>query len=151
MILVHNRPLGAPELAEALASGVNAFVAAEQAREQFVTVLRLVTQGCVVADSATMRPIIRAIRARVSRWQDLPDLTVREHDILRCIAAGKSIRQTGRALGIAPKTVENVQTGLFRKLGVHKPARGPCRLGSTRPAAGGRPSGPRLAADPPRG
>jgi len=31
---------------------------------------------------------------------------------------GHSIRQTARALGIAPKTVENVQTRLFRKLGV---------------------------------
>jgi DNA-binding CsgD family transcriptional regulator len=29
-----------------------------------------------------------------------------------------SIPQTARALGIAPKTVENVQTRLFRKLGV---------------------------------
>jgi DNA-binding NarL/FixJ family response regulator len=119
VILVHSQPLGAPELAEALASGVHAFVAAEDAREQFVTVLRLVTQGYVVADSARMRPIIRAISARVSRWQDLPDLTVRERDILRCIASGKSIRQTGRTLGIAPKTVENAQTGLVRKLGVH--------------------------------
>ena len=119
VILVHSRPLGAAELAEALASGVDAFVAAEEAREQFATVLRLVTQGYLVADSARMRSIVRAIRARVSRWQDLPDLSVRERDILRCIASGKSIRQTGRALGIAPKTVENVQTGLFRKLGVH--------------------------------
>jgi DNA-binding NarL/FixJ family response regulator len=119
VILVHSRPLDTAELGEALASGVNAFVAAEQAREQFVTVLRLVTQGYLVADSTRMRPIVRAIRARDSRWRDLPDLTMRERDILGCIAAGKSIRQTGRALGIAAKTVENVQTGLFRKLGVH--------------------------------
>jgi ATP/maltotriose-dependent transcriptional regulator MalT len=34
------------------------------------------------------------------------------------MAQGHSIRQTARALGIAPKTVENVQTRLFRKLGV---------------------------------
>ncbi|MDR0344305.1 MAG: LuxR C-terminal-related transcriptional regulator [Nocardiopsaceae bacterium] len=119
VILVHSQPLGTAELAEALASGVDAFVAAEQAREQFVTVLRMATQGYLVADSTRMRPIIRAIRARNSHWQDLPEVTVRERDILRCIAGGKSIRQTARALGIAPKTVENVQTGLFRKLGVH--------------------------------
>src|SRR4029077_10378356 len=31
---------------------------------------------------------------------------------------GYSIRQTAQALGIAPKTVENIQTRLFRKLGV---------------------------------
>jgi DNA-binding CsgD family transcriptional regulator len=89
------------------------------AHEQFVTVLRLVIQGYLVANSMRMRPIFRAIHARDSLWQNLPELTVRERDILRCIASGKSIRQTGRPLGIAPKTVENVQTGLFRKLGVH--------------------------------
>src|SRR6185312_9820118 len=48
----------------------------------------------------------------------LPVLTSRESDILRSLASGHSIRQTARALGIAPKTVENVQTRLFRKLGV---------------------------------
>jgi DNA-binding CsgD family transcriptional regulator len=123
VILVHSRPLGTAELGEALASGVDAFVAAEQAREQFVTVLRLVTQAYLVADSMSMRPIFRAIRARDSLRQNLPELTVRERDILRCIASGKSIRQSGRALGIAPKTLENVQTGLFRKLGVrNRPA-----------------------------
>jgi DNA-binding NarL/FixJ family response regulator len=119
VILVHSEPLSTAELADALVSGVDAFVAAGQAREQFVPVLRMATQGYLVADSTRMRPIIRAFSARDSHRQDVPDLTVRERDILRCIASGKSIRQTARALGIAPKTVENIQTGLFRKLGVH--------------------------------
>jgi DNA-binding CsgD family transcriptional regulator len=48
----------------------------------------------------------------------LPELTSRESDILSSMAQGHSIRRTARALGIAPKTVENVQTRLFRKLGV---------------------------------
>jgi DNA-binding NarL/FixJ family response regulator len=122
VILVHSRPLATDELAQALASGADAFVAAEEAREQFVTVLRMATHGHLVADSAKMRPIIQAFRAWYLHWQDLPDLTVRERDILRCIESGNSIRQTARSLGIAPKTVENVQTGLFRKLGVHNRA-----------------------------
>ncbi len=37
-------------------------------------------------------------------------------------AQGHSIRETARALGIAPKTVENIQTRLFRKLGVRNRA-----------------------------
>jgi len=49
---------------------------------------------------------------------ELPELTARESDILQSVARGDSIRQTARALGISPKTVENIQTGLFRKLGV---------------------------------
>jgi DNA-binding CsgD family transcriptional regulator len=60
-----------------------------------------------------------------ARWDErapgrleLPELTARESDILRSLSRGHSIRQTARVLGIAPKTVENVQTRLFRKLGV---------------------------------
>jgi DNA-binding CsgD family transcriptional regulator len=51
-----------------------------------------------------------------------PQLTGRELDILRSIAAGHSVRQTGRALGIAVKTVENTQTRLFQKLGARNRA-----------------------------
>lgn len=46
-----------------------------------------------------------------------PQLTRRELDILDSIARGYTIRQTARSLGIATKTVENIQTILFRKLG----------------------------------
>jgi DNA-binding CsgD family transcriptional regulator len=53
---------------------------------------------------------------------ELPELTARESDILRSVARGYSIRQTARALGISPKTVEGIQTRLFRKLGVRNRA-----------------------------
>jgi DNA-binding CsgD family transcriptional regulator len=89
-------------------------------------VLRMASQGYLVVDSLPMRPLIGAVRAR---WEqrgpstgDLPELTARESDILRFGAQGYSIRQTARVLGIAPKTVENIQTRLFRKLGVRNRA-----------------------------
>jgi DNA-binding CsgD family transcriptional regulator len=53
---------------------------------------------------------------------ELPELTARESDILQSVARGNSIRQTARALGISPKTVETTQTRLFRKLGVRNRA-----------------------------
>jgi DNA-binding NarL/FixJ family response regulator len=121
-ILVHSKPVDPPELAEALASGATALLPADRIEDHFLSVLRMVGQGYLVVGSSPMRPLIGAVRAR---WEDgvagrmeLPDLTARESDILRCLAQGYSIRQTARALGIAPKTVENVQTRLFRKLGV---------------------------------
>ena len=84
--------------------------------------LLMVSQGYLVFGSRPMRPLIGAVRARwedgVGGRLDLPDLTARESDILRCLAQGHSIRRAARVLGIAPKTVENVQTRLFRKLGV---------------------------------
>lgn len=121
-ILVHSRPFDSPELAGALATGASALVAADRIDDHFLAVLRMVSQGYLVVDSRPMRPLLGAARAR---WDEratgpvgLPDLTSRESDILSSMAQGHSIRQTARALGIAPKTVENVQTRLFRKLGV---------------------------------
>ncbi|HTS96558.1 MAG TPA: response regulator transcription factor [Streptosporangiaceae bacterium] len=121
-ILVHSKPLESPELAEVLACGASALVSADRMDDHFLSVLRMVGQGYLVVDSMPMRPLIGAVRAR---WDErapgrleLPELTARESDILRSLAEGHSIRQTARALGIAPKTVENVQTRLFRKLGV---------------------------------
>ena len=45
-------------------------------------------------------------------------LTDRETQILVAIADGLSVKQTALQLGISPKTVENTQRPLFRKLGV---------------------------------
>ena len=121
-VLVHSEPLDSPDLAEALASGASALVAADRVDDHFLSVLRMVSQGYLVVDSMPMRPLIGVVRARrdepVPGTGGLPELTSRESDILQSLASGHSIRQTARALGIAPKTVENVQTRLFRKLGV---------------------------------
>jgi DNA-binding NarL/FixJ family response regulator len=119
---VHSRPLGAPEMAEALGNGASALVPADRIGDHFLSVLRMVSQGYLVVDSSPMRPLIGAVRARwdqrVPGRGDLPELTAREIDVLRSVARGYSIRQTAAALGIAPKTVENTQTRLFSKLGV---------------------------------
>jgi DNA-binding NarL/FixJ family response regulator len=150
-ILVHSKPLDPPELAEALACGASSLVSADRIEDHFLSVLRMVGQGYLVVDSMPMRPLIGAVRAR---WDErspgrleLPELTARESDILRSLAMGHSIRQTARALGIAPKTVENVQTRLFRKLGVRN------RSGAlaVADAFGLLPGAPAPAAAPPKG
>jgi DNA-binding NarL/FixJ family response regulator len=125
-ILVHSKPLDSSELADALANGATSLVLAEAIDERFLPLLRLAGQGYLVVDSLPMRPLIGAVRARWDQRApgagDPPELTARESDILRFGAQGHSIRQTARLLGIAPKTVENIQTRLFRKLGVRNRA-----------------------------
>jgi DNA-binding NarL/FixJ family response regulator len=121
-ILVHSKPLDPPELAGALARGASALVSADKIEDHFRSVLTMVGQGYLVVDSMPMRLLMRAAHARWDQQLpgtgDLPELTARESDILRSAAEGYSIRRTAQVLGIAPKTVENVQTRLFRKLGV---------------------------------
>jgi DNA-binding NarL/FixJ family response regulator len=121
-ILVHTAPVGPPELADALGRGAIAQVPADRLDAHFCAVLRMVGLGYLVVDSVPMRPVIGAVRARWDKdapgGLGLPELTARESDVLGAVARGLSIRQAARLLGIAPKTVENVQTRLFRKLGV---------------------------------
>jgi DNA-binding CsgD family transcriptional regulator len=50
------------------------------------------------------------------------ELSTREHQILEAIDRGRSIKQTALALGVSPKTVENLQGRLFGKLGARNRA-----------------------------
>lgn len=45
-------------------------------------------------------------------------LTEREIDVLRAIARGQSMKETARALGISPKTVDNHTQSIYAKIGV---------------------------------
>jgi DNA-binding NarL/FixJ family response regulator len=76
--------------------------------------LAVSSQGHLAVRAATLGLIGRP---PVLETDGLPELTVREADILRSIARGDTVRQTARSLGIAEKTVENTQARLFRKLG----------------------------------
>ncbi len=125
-IVVHSDPLDSPELARALASGADSLVPADRIADHFLAVLHMVSQGYLVVDSLPMRSLIGVAPAgfgqRITDSGELPELTARESDILQSVARGYSIRQTARALGISPKTIESIQTRLFRKLGVRNRA-----------------------------
>jgi DNA-binding CsgD family transcriptional regulator len=51
-------------------------------------------------------------------------------DIIQSITRGEVIKQTAIALGISAKTVENLQSRLFRKLGVRNRAQAVARAHS---------------------
>jgi DNA-binding CsgD family transcriptional regulator len=101
-------------IVDALSRGASGLVFAEDVPAALGPVLRMVSRGLfamsgVYAGALTKWALARAATA--------PQLTAREHDILRSISRGHTIRQTARLLGIAAKTVEATQARLFRKLG----------------------------------
>ncbi|HEX6685503.1 MAG TPA: LuxR C-terminal-related transcriptional regulator, partial [Candidatus Limnocylindrales bacterium] len=119
MVLIRTAPLSRAEVLQALDRGVSAVVDAGRVPpEGLVAALTLAANGHVVLAVPQAHAVVGAADAlRGEAFRTLPDLTARESDILRSIADGRTVRQTARALGIAEKTVENVQTRLFRKLG----------------------------------
>ncbi|HET7722325.1 MAG TPA: LuxR C-terminal-related transcriptional regulator, partial [Acidimicrobiales bacterium] len=90
-----------------------------------LAVLSEVSRGGSVLEPAQMRLV--AGLARAASAQPGVVLSRREREILASIAEGKAVKQTARDLGIAPKTVENLQGRLFRKLGARNRAQAVAR------------------------
>jgi two-component system, NarL family, nitrate/nitrite response regulator NarL len=123
VLLVCSAPMTRGDILEALGRGAIGIVAAERVGAALVPALTLVVSGHLTVDPTAATWLIDAVGNRAGEPEGgLPDLTTREGDILRSIAAGHTVRQTARSLGIAEKTVENTQARLFRKLGARNRA-----------------------------
>lgn len=102
----------------ALTRGVAGVLPLERIEELLAPALTLAGAGCLTVAPQPAAELVSLLSTGTGlAGGGLPELTVRESQILRSIAAGDTVRQTARALGITPKTVENTQARLFRKLG----------------------------------
>jgi DNA-binding NarL/FixJ family response regulator len=122
-VVVDSRELKPAEVTKALASGV-ATVPASRVDDLLAPAVRAAGQGYVLANSVHLRTLFGPSRADSAdgwrRWELA--LTPREKEILISISRGHATKQTARLLGISVRTVENLQSNLFRKLRVHSRA-----------------------------
>jgi DNA-binding NarL/FixJ family response regulator len=84
--------------------------------EQLVSAIRAVASGGSVIDPK----VVEALVAQNARSEESPlsQLTPREHDVLREMAAGKSNAAIGEALFLTESSVEKVIHAIFQKLGL---------------------------------
>jgi len=112
----------------AVARGAQAVIHHDTSPTDLRQVVGAVVEGNMILDPTAASALTEVVR---SGGRDAPairpDLTHREREILSSIASGESVKQTSRALGIAAKTVENIQGRLFRKLGVRNRAQAVAR------------------------
>ncbi|HZD37012.1 MAG TPA: LuxR family transcriptional regulator [Actinomycetes bacterium] len=121
VVLVLSGELEETAVVRAFLHGADAVVPASRALQELIPVVELVGSGCTLIHPAHLRALIDLVRGQVASEQAL-SLTPREREILASIDRGESVKQTARSLGIAVKTVENLQGRLFRKLGVRNRA-----------------------------
>lgn len=126
VVVVSSEPLSAAEVAALVLRGADAVVGADAPPERLAEAIVEVAAGGTVLDPEAARLVADAARTAVRR-APLPSLSAREGEILDCIARGLSVKQTARRLGVARKTVENIQGRLFRKLGVRNRAQAVAR------------------------
>ena len=121
-ILVTTRALDADAVLAAVTRGADAVLEADAPSETLVRAVRVVCAGGAELSPLLVRRVADALRAHAQADEPTLRLTKREGEILLSIDAGETVKQTARTLGIAPKTVENLQSRLFRKLGVRNRA-----------------------------
>lgn len=110
-------------LVDLLLRGTCALVKAEDVGTDLVPVLSTVVRGYLTIDAGQVEWLAGWMATRLADGSSaVPQLTNREHDILRLVADGHTLRQTAQALGITAKTVENAQSHIFRKLGTRNRA-----------------------------
>jgi len=77
------------------------------------------------SDSATVREMPRRGRGEWLAEEQLPRkrvLTVREREVLKLLAEGRTVRSVAGVLGLSAKTVDAHKFNLMRKLGIHNKA-----------------------------
>jgi DNA-binding NarL/FixJ family response regulator len=124
ILVVLSADPGQAEMVEAVLRGADALISAPRLEETLVPAFRLVQAGYLLVNGEQARKFIGAGYARMARMSPyVPlELTRRERQILRSIDRGHSVKQTARVLGISVKTVESLQSRLYRKLGIRNRA-----------------------------
>jgi DNA-binding NarL/FixJ family response regulator len=126
IVLVTGDELTGTELLDAVCRGADAMLHADSRPAELVDAARTVGGGGGVLDAEQTRAVMAAVRVGLSH--PAIRLTPREVDIIKSIARGDAVKQTARALGISAKTVENLQSRLFRKLEVRNRAQAVARV-----------------------
>lgn len=114
VVVVTSAPVDDAAVVGAVVQGAGAVLPTGVSPDELVAVLATVAAGGVVLTPVQARSV--AELARSGRAFRGVELTPREVDILDSIARGESVKQTARVLGICAKTVENLQSRMFRKL-----------------------------------
>jgi DNA-binding NarL/FixJ family response regulator len=105
---------------EALRDGASGFVLKDDPPEQLISAVRTVAGGNALLSPAITKRVIKQF-ARIPRPvppKELSELTAREQDILRLIAAGLSNAEIGKQLYISETTVKTHVTHILQKLGL---------------------------------
>lgn len=122
VVLVSEAHLDADERLAAVLRGADAVVHTDASPVELAEAVASVRRGETLLDPFLARRLAAAARNGHVVAQAELRLTPREQSILESVERGESVKQTARSLGIAMKTVENLQSRMFRKLGARNRA-----------------------------
>ncbi|MER7764325.1 response regulator transcription factor [Streptomyces sp. NPDC097619] len=110
-------------LLDAVMAGASGYVLKQITGTDLVTAVRTVAAGRSMLDPEATTRLLARMRGEVpesERAAGLPGFTDREKEILLMIGEGLTNREIGERLHLAEKTVKNIISRLFTKLGVER-------------------------------
>ena len=122
VVVVLDRPPGDDRMVQLLEGGADAVLHADVDVAGLLGAVRAVGAGDAVLAPHQAKVVLDRLRNGNERRRKIPKLTVREAEILEAILDGATVRATADTLGVAEKTVQNLQSRLFRKLGARNRA-----------------------------
>lgn len=99
----------------ALRAGAAGYLTKERSPEELIEAVRLVTRGQRYV-SQTLAQRLASQLAGGREGAPHEQLSDREHEVLRLIGAGKSVKEIAAALRLSPKTVSTYRTRILEKL-----------------------------------
>jgi two-component system, NarL family, response regulator NreC len=109
-----------PYIQEALEAAVKGYVLKSQVASDLVHAIRQVARGGLYMSPGISKGLGEAYRGKSGKASD--SLSVRERQVLKLIAEGKSTKDVASVLGISAKTVETHRSRLMLKLDIHETA-----------------------------
>ncbi|MGW3324046.1 response regulator [Streptomyces virginiae] len=110
-------------LLDAVMAGASGYVLKQITGTDLVSAVRTVASGQSMLDPGATTRLMARIRGDVPKQEQapgLPGLTDREREILILVSEGLTNREIGKQLFLAEKTIKNIVSRLFTKLGVER-------------------------------
>lgn len=127
IVVVNDGFVDAAASVDTLVRGADAVVESDLELDQLVEVINAVAAGDAYLTPRQAGEALERLRRAPMVAVGQPALTPRELDILASIDRGEVVKQTARQLEISEKTVQNIQSRLFRKLGARNRAQAVAR------------------------
>ena len=106
--------------AEAMRAGASGYLLKQAAGEELLAAIRDVLTGRVYVSPKLAGDVIASIASPKPASDD--KLTLRQREVLRLVAQGKSMKEVAAVLRLSPRTVETHKYEMMHSLGVHTTA-----------------------------
>ena len=105
-------------IGSALRSGARGYLVKGASKQEIARALEAVSQGEVILGAGVAASVMSQIVAGDDALRPFPELTAREREVLDLVATGAANAAVARELYLSEKTVRNLVSSIFTKLGV---------------------------------